>query len=117
MCQQRFQAVELPFEGFLREEVMDVVVAGAADPGDSLLHFFAVELALVPLVGMAGLRDEMVPGKQALLPTAQFADAHSSHDAVRYSRILASGNSGNIYPPFTNKPELFAVPGVSLSGI
>lgn len=70
MREQGIEGVIIALQGFLREQGVDVVVTRAADPGDPELHLLPVKLAFVPLVGMPGLWDEVMLGKQAPIATA-----------------------------------------------
>jgi hypothetical protein len=118
MSLQQVQGVILPLQSFLGEERVDVIVAGAANPRHALLYFYPVELTLVPFIGVAGLRDQMVLGQHALRPAAQFANSDTSHEGGYVGGIANTTQiPKNFYPSLTISGQLFRVPGVSPSGI
>jgi hypothetical protein len=60
---ERFEGVVFAFESFFVEQGGEMIVAGAAEPGDAMFDFFALEIPFVAFVGVAGARDEMMAGE------------------------------------------------------
>lgn len=80
---QRFQGVEVAFEFFLREDGVDLLVAGPAEQGDAGVNVSAGEDLLVPLVGVPRARNQMMPGEVARLPATEFAGVSGQGAGLR----------------------------------
>lgn len=103
---ERFQSIELTFQHLFREERVDMVVAGTAEPGDAVLHIGSVEEALVPLVRVACAWNEMVPGQCRHFPSAKLASSAFVH---QYNRInVAAGfENGQANPLLREESHAF----------
>ena len=64
VSRERFEGVVFAFQSFFVEQGVEMIVAGAAEPGDAVFDFFSFEVAFVAFVGVAGARDEMMAGEQ-----------------------------------------------------
>jgi hypothetical protein len=79
---QRFQRVVIALQHFLREQRVDVVMAGPTQPREPMLHLMAIKDAMIPFVRMPRLGDQVMLRHHADRAFTQFTKAGFFHSGV-----------------------------------